>query len=659
MYAWRQKSRVIHSINLAPDNVYLCYIGASPFRLLFPRPSIDLMLLPFPFHSFPLCHQKPGEFPMIDEYEEVILADMVFPSDIPITLDDVGGLQATKDTIWETVLLPLVHPHLFDSHTAASYLSHSSSSTSTSAASRRHSRTSSQSLSASNRSSSSSLSSASSPTLASSGVPPLTGDFDADIDALDALFAQSADGQQRRAQIEQEHGGAVPMVLAPQSLGLADDAAANGNRTRGQGGHHLLSAPLGVLFYGPPGTGKTLMAKAIARESGATFFPVNFSTLESKWFGESQKLVKALFSLARKCAPAVIFIDEVDVFLRSRGGSADGSGGGHEPGATLKGEFMAQWDGLASSSRGNVLVVGATNRPFDIDAAFLRRLPRQILFDLPGPSERKDILKVFLQNTPIHPSDAPKVVPYLVARTNGYSGSDLKELCKYAAMQPVREFIRQHRANLLANRTTRREDDDSIVLGMNGLGLDGGAGDREHKSLIRGLGEAGVMGGASSNSGAGASRASSRQHRPRPVSLRDFADALSHVRATGSHAMREMTRFYENQRKLGRGPGLDGAPARHYSSEQEEQKDFGIDDDEDEEDEAAAAAARGNFSMDSEGKRSQMGQVSMEAVQLLASLVQQQQLHTQHQQQQQQRQQTPSGRRKATDDASDPANLPD
>lgn len=195
----------------------------------------------------------------------------------------------------------------------------------------------------------------------------------------------------------------------------------------------LLSSPKGLLFYGAPGTGKTMLAKAIARESGAAFINLRMSTLMNKYFGESNKLVAAVFSLAYKLAPSIIFIDEIESFLRARGGNDEA------PWLTLKAEFMTLWDGVLTDSAVPIMVLGASNRPYDLDPAILRRLPRQFEIPLPGPAERAQILRLLLKEEHI---DTQSVrVERLAADTDGYSGSDLKELCRAAVMLPIRDVM--------------------------------------------------------------------------------------------------------------------------------------------------------------------------------------------------------------------------
>lgn len=153
----------------------------------------------------------------------------------------------------------------------------------------------------------------------------------------------------------------------------------------------LLRSAKGVLLYGPPGTGKTLLAKAIARESGACFISLRASVLLSKWFGDTNRLVAAAWSLARKLAPCVIFLDEVDALLGSRR-AAD-----HEASTALKTEFMQLWDGFQSSAYDKpVLVLGATNRREDLDDAVLRRFSLQYEVPLPTLAQRRRILGIAL-----------------------------------------------------------------------------------------------------------------------------------------------------------------------------------------------------------------------------------------------------------------------
>ncbi|RUS72445.1 hypothetical protein EGW08_019791, partial [Elysia chlorotica] len=154
----------------------------------------------------------------------------------------------------------------------------------------------------------------------------------------------------------------------------------------------LLQPPKGILLYGPPGCGKTMIAKATAKAAGARFINLQVSSLVDKWYGESQKRAEAVFSLAVKLQPTIVFIDEIDSFLRSRSSSD------HEATAMMKTQFMMMWDGLATDPNVNVMVMGATNRPQDVDAAILRRMPSQFYVGMPSQQQRVSILRLILQN---------------------------------------------------------------------------------------------------------------------------------------------------------------------------------------------------------------------------------------------------------------------
>lgn len=193
----------------------------------------------------------------------------------------------------------------------------------------------------------------------------------------------------------------------------------------------------GLLLFGPPGTGKTMLAKAVATEAGANFINISLATIASKWFGEAEKYVKAVFTLASKISPSVIFIDEVDSMLGRRGKDTE-----HSAMRKLKNEFMSSWDGLRTREKERVLVLAATNRPFDLDEAVIRRFPRRLMVDLPDALNRAKILKIILADEDIA-SDLD--IDELASATDSYSGSDLKNLCTTAAYQRIREILDQEK----------------------------------------------------------------------------------------------------------------------------------------------------------------------------------------------------------------------
>ncbi|XP_056399463.1 katanin p60 ATPase-containing subunit A-like 2 isoform X2 [Hyla sarda] len=202
----------------------------------------------------------------------------------------------------------------------------------------------------------------------------------------------------------------------------------------------ILSPWKGLLLYGPPGTGKTLLAKAVATECNTTFFNISASTIVSKWRGDSEKLVRVLFELARYHAPSTIFLDELESVMSQRGA---GPGGEHEGSRRMKTELLVQMDGL-SRSDDLVFVLAASNLPWELDCAMLRRLEKRILVDLPSKEARESMIQHWLP--PVSNSGGVELrteLEYSVLgeETEGYSGSDIKLVCKEAAMRPVRKVF--------------------------------------------------------------------------------------------------------------------------------------------------------------------------------------------------------------------------
>ncbi|KAI3433373.1 hypothetical protein D9Q98_003190 [Chlorella vulgaris] len=242
---------------------------------------------------------------------------------------------------------------------------------------------------------------------------------------------------------------------------------------------NLLRQTRGVLLYGPPGTGKTMLAKALARECNACFILLKSSTILSKWYGDSNKLVAAVWSLANKLQPCILFIDEVDSLLGQRGHQE------HEATTAIKTEFMQLWEGFETSGRSNILVLGATNKKERLDEAVLRRFSLQYEVKLPSAMQREAIMRLTLQrhareigyehidsqllSSSTSSSGANDsgdgtsgfadasssstgdgaaaggsggaALTWLAEHTAGFSGSDLVQLCSQAAAVPIQELI--------------------------------------------------------------------------------------------------------------------------------------------------------------------------------------------------------------------------
>jgi len=188
----------------------------------------------------------------------------------------------------------------------------------------------------------------------------------------------------------------------------------------------------GVLLYGPPGTGKTMIAKAIANEVDATFFSVKCSDIMTKWVGEAEKNLKRLFDAARQRPRAVVFLDETEAIVARRGGDSTVMN-------RVIPEFLSQVDGL-SGRHGGLLLLGATNRPWDMDEAALRpgRFGELVYIPLPDLAARRQVLAAALKGIPL----ADEIdIDGLAARTEGYSGADLVALCETAKDGPYEREI--------------------------------------------------------------------------------------------------------------------------------------------------------------------------------------------------------------------------
>eukprot|EP01133_Synstelium_polycarpum_P004233 gene4233-4938_t len=191
----------------------------------------------------------------------------------------------------------------------------------------------------------------------------------------------------------------------------------------------LFTIPRGILLYGPPGTGKTMIAKAIAKQNGYFFLDINDSVLECKYYGETPKMISAIFSVAAKLQPTIVFFDEIDSIVGKRGNVQN------EFSITKKSVLLQLWDGLKDS---RIIIIGATNRLESIDEAFLRRLPKKIKVDLPDDEGREKILRILLKGH--HQDDFD--FKHLAKKTSGMSGSDLSEMVKEASNLVLKNLIK-------------------------------------------------------------------------------------------------------------------------------------------------------------------------------------------------------------------------
>ncbi|RVD80782.1 uncharacterized protein DFL_008673 [Arthrobotrys flagrans] len=208
----------------------------------------------------------------------------------------------------------------------------------------------------------------------------------------------------------------------------------------------------GILLYGPPGTGKSYLAKAVATEANSTFFSVSSSDLVSKWMGESERLVKQLFSMARENKPSIIFIDELDALCGNRGE------GESEASRRIKTEMLVQMDGVGHDSTG-VLVLGATNIPWQLDGAIRRRFQRRIHIALPDAASRQRMFQIAVGATPCELG--PQDYRHLGKISEGYSGSDISIAVNDALMQPIRKIqMATHYKWIDVSERTNDENDD-------------------------------------------------------------------------------------------------------------------------------------------------------------------------------------------------------
>lgn len=192
----------------------------------------------------------------------------------------------------------------------------------------------------------------------------------------------------------------------------------------------------GILFFGPPGCGKTLLAAAIATEIDAVFYNIDAASIMSKWLGESEKNVSDLFNSARESLesrkPVIIFIDEIDSLVGIRGDEVGGE-------VRTRNQFLKEMDNVLDKKRQtHVYVIGATNKPWALDEPFIRRFQRRIYVALPDLEARRELFKIFAKDLKLAEDVNPQL---LLEQTEGYSGSDLRDIFQGAQTRVVRELF--------------------------------------------------------------------------------------------------------------------------------------------------------------------------------------------------------------------------
>jgi katanin p60 ATPase-containing subunit A1 len=197
----------------------------------------------------------------------------------------------------------------------------------------------------------------------------------------------------------------------------------------------------GILMFGPPGTGKTMLAKSIATLGQTTFFSISASSLASKFRGESEKLVRILFEMAKFYGPSTIFFDEIDSLGGKRGDSNE-----HEASRRVKTELLVQMDGISGDEddKKRIIVLAATNRPWDLDEALRRRLEKRVYIPLPSDNGRQRLFEIYLSSVNHNAEELDWDL--LIRKTEGYSGADIANVCRDAAMLPMRRKIMVLRA---------------------------------------------------------------------------------------------------------------------------------------------------------------------------------------------------------------------